>query len=613
MPSNTEYHDFIREAFIQPIRSVLIVDDDYPTYSEILSRQSAKIGGQDEKASRKLWLTNPERINKVIDSFRKEDRPLLVDVHDGGDGDERKMVYHLHQSDLLVLDYQLDGPTGDGTKAIEIARSIMSNDHFNLVAVHTSAPLEQAFREILLGLMSRRERQLAPGRVDRALALVGEAELDINGILEHLKAAFKEEQYFALRKTPQTVFEDFLAGKQPFSDLRALCAKAGWTGDTLHLMFEWAVHDFEVRAEGRMDKGPERTPLQWSDDVKWIRSRSGFIAFTNKTKGDVDILHDLWQALIAWSPKPSRLFLTKLRSELEGFGVAAEDAALGNDFVLARWYSDLLKGSEWERRTLIDASIARHSEQLLDYVQRNVLDFAARLVDEDSKGELKDNALVKFHFKVDLDDRTESDRAERDHNIFVCSKPAKGWHLQTGHVFEGAGAHWICLSPSCDLVPGQKHFGYFKDLRGQMPFLAVRLKLLAPDQVPIGVQSNRYVFLDLEKGQKKVFCINEPQYPNSSPHWYPLHAAEFGRLDGEMKFKFVKLETKDGKLVAGEHEARVVGQLRYEYAINLSQMLGATFTRIGLDFLGADRVAPAPSVNGDPSSGDAGSVSALPS
>jgi hypothetical protein len=48
---------------------------------------------------------------------------------------------------------------------------------------------------------------------------------------------------------------------------------------------------------------------------------------------------------------------------------------------------------------------------------------------------------------------------------------------------------------------------------------------------------------------------------------------------------------EQGKLITKEYEARVVAQLRYEYAINLAQMLGANFTRIGLDFIGSDRVA----------------------
>ena len=43
MVSN-HYSTFIQEAFIEPIRSVLIVDDDYPTYDEILKTANGTAG-----------------------------------------------------------------------------------------------------------------------------------------------------------------------------------------------------------------------------------------------------------------------------------------------------------------------------------------------------------------------------------------------------------------------------------------------------------------------------------------------------------------------------------------------------------------------------------------
>jgi hypothetical protein len=592
MPSNPGYHTFIKEAFIKPIRSVLIVDDDYPTYSEILDTQSIIVQDGEVPQSAKLWLKNPSKIKKVVESFRR--RPLLVDIHDGrgGEGNEKELAYHLHQSDLLVLDYQLDGANGDGTRAIEIARSVMSNDHFNLVVVHTSAILENAFREMLLGLMSPCTKKPSAKNAKRREELIQAAELENDKILEVLRAGFKEEQYFHFRKNTKTAFESFRAGEQPFLNLLDLCKTAKWHGVDLKNMFEWMVEDFEARSAKKMQPAGKHEHPQWSEDHLWIRSKSGFIAFTNKTNGDVDILEELWRSLIAWSPKPSRLFLTKLRSELEEFGVAAEDAALGNDYVLARWYSELLKGNDLERRTLIGTAIARHAEQLLDFVQDNVLEFAERLVQADAAGPLAGNELVKEHFKVDLSNKKSSNRADEDHNVFACTKKPQGWHLQTGHIFKAADALWICLSPSCDLVPGQKKTGHFKDISGQMPFFAVKLKPWNKDEQPTDVQSNRYVFLKTEKDKSSIFCINEPDHPNSSPHWYPLHAANLGRFDdGKKTFSFSKLHMEQGKLVTKEHRAEVIAQLRYEYAINLAQMLGANFTRIGLDFIGSDRVA----------------------
>ncbi|MCK1341500.1 hypothetical protein IVB38_37310 [Bradyrhizobium sp. 38] len=590
MPSNEGYHEFIRDAFIEPIRSVLIIDDDYPTYSEILDRQSALLQEGKAPDSVKSWLVGPTKIKKVVESFRKRARPLLVDIHDGrgGDGSEEDLAYHLHQSDLLVLDYQLNGNSGDGTRAIEIARRVMANNHFNLVMVHTTAKLDDAFREMLLGLMSPCAEKVSEHERAQRDKLIQQAELDDDTILNRLRKAFREEQYFPYRKDSKAAFLAFRKGEQPFTDASDICTEAKWEGASLKFMFRWMIEDFEARSAAKMQPATEEALPQWSESDLWIRSKSGFIAFTNKTN-DVDILDELWRSLIKWSPKPSRLFLTKLRSELEQFGVAAEDAALGNDYVLARWYSELLKGNNLDRKTLIGTAIARHSEQLLDFVQDSVRGFAEKLIIADSAGPLVGNALVKDHFKIDLDDKASSNKADEDHNVFACTKKPQGWHLQTGHIFTAAKAYWVCLSPSCDLVPGQRKTGHYKDMSDVMPFLAVKLKPYKNAEKPPDVQSNRYVFLD-EKGKSTILCINEPDHPNSSPHWYPLHAANKGQLDDEKNFSFTKLGIKAGKVVTEEHRAKVVAQLRYEYAINLAQMLGSTFTRVGLDFIGSDQV-----------------------
>ena len=52
------YQEFIKEAFIDSIRSVLIIDDDYPTFDEVLSNQNdLNRGKQIDKE--KDWYESP--------------------------------------------------------------------------------------------------------------------------------------------------------------------------------------------------------------------------------------------------------------------------------------------------------------------------------------------------------------------------------------------------------------------------------------------------------------------------------------------------------------------------------------------------------------------------
>ena len=174
------YQKFIKETFVDSIRSILIVDDDYPTYDEILSSQTSSNNASNE-VSEKAWKDNPDAIRDVIRKFRLNDPPLLVDIHDGKNvttTDEKKVVNHLHQSDLLILDYQLDkSKSSDGTLAIQILRDLMSNEHFNLVIVYTNEPLDTVFDEVRWGLLSpspvryitENEKILAENRIEKAI------------------------------------------------------------------------------------------------------------------------------------------------------------------------------------------------------------------------------------------------------------------------------------------------------------------------------------------------------------------------------------------------------------------------------------------------------------
>ena len=139
------YTQFIEEAFIEPIRSVLIVDDDYPTYDEILNA-GGNTGTPEDPHARKTWRQQRERVRSVISVFRRRQPPLLVDIHDGTNvttENELTAATHLHQCDLLVLDYELDrDKPRNGTRAIEIIRALMANHHFNLVVIYTNADLD---------------------------------------------------------------------------------------------------------------------------------------------------------------------------------------------------------------------------------------------------------------------------------------------------------------------------------------------------------------------------------------------------------------------------------------------------------------------------------------
>jgi hypothetical protein len=394
------------------------------------------------------------------------------------------------------------------------------------------------------------------------------------------------EQYYHSRLHPSNFLPVMLRGQGPYAAFADLCEITDWTTEDRRLVLQFALAQVEQELRSKMNPSSS-SDLTWSDaPTKWIRSESVFIAFSTK-QDNGDLLDEIRKALDNWNPQPSRLFLTKLRAEMDERGVVAQGQALGDKYALAHWYKLLLDSDGSQRRWYIAESVSRHSEQLLSAILPSVEDFATRLIESEvsnSDGDL--NVLCKGHFKVDLANDIQRRQAEREHNAFVCSKMREGWHLTTGHIFLMGGNHWLCLSPACDMVPSQLSKQRIETFGERLPFVGVQLQPIDDGKIPKDVQTNRYVFLQID-GSVKGFCFNNPSGDNSAPHWHTLYAEHRGKFF-EDTFEFEVLRTEMGirQLIAKKYEAEVIGQLRYEYALNLMQRLSVSLTRIGLDFAG---------------------------
>lgn len=514
------YADFVAEAYIKPIRSVLIIDDDYPTYDEVLSAEFK----DDAVPESKAWRKNPGRIRKVIRRFRERTPPLLVDIHDGKNVDsdcDVALTSHLHQSDLLVLDYQLDpARENDGTLAIDILRQLISNDHFNLVVVYTSHDLNQVFYDVLAGLVGVSGGiSLSEGDIDAAQELVDEADVRSEDFRRRVLASMNQEAYFDYRRSPDKAVGRMLKGKSPYAAFKALCDEAAWNPPQRKTVFPYVLADVQEELSDQM-QSDSRVELNWSSDAPyWIQSSTIFVAFSNKSHSE-DLIGELKGALNAWKPEPSRLLLGKLRADVHEYGVTAHAPVLTNRRALTLWYKRLLESDENLCRQYVAEVVSRHSDQAMANILPRVEDFAQRLIDAERSMTDDFVGLCGKRFRVDLNDPTEKIKALLEHNAFVCAKPPSGRHLTTGHIFEAFGNVWICLSPACDLVPTQIRKARSAVLGEWLPFMAVRLH--AVGKVPWhkdedDITSGRYVFV--HRDGERIDCFRFSEHSNSAPQW----------------------------------------------------------------------------------------------
>ena len=588
--TDATYENLISEAFIDPIRSVLIVDDDYPTLNEILAEGKEE---QEYRDKGKRWRQDKTSVRDIVQQFRDPKAPLLLDIHDGTVPDENKdaeRVDELQQTDLLILDYQLEPGVEHGDHALRIARRALSNEHFNLILVHTKEELGPVFFEFLTGLYEP--------------IFLAERDKDSDAVVD----AFEAEYGDALGKSlsPKHLA---IALHRPKEWTGKLCGNdPEWNGPRIVLeqaakdvadftKNKWRTAVIRVFAEMEAQRPPYDCDrpikvLDWHDEeAMYVRTDRGFMAFKwKKEEPPVPLLDTVKFALNSWSPRPSRLLLTKLRAVMDKRGIEVQDDALGRPHIGAIWYRDLLGTRDALISAAVDRTVRNHAEQLLDQILPDVREFAHRMIALENSNAAAE--VVRKRFGVNLSAREEEGRAVMAHNAFVGSKPVTGDHLELGHILAINGQKWLCVTPACDLVPGQAGGGNRPDKGGNLKrFTALRLHEM--DEVNLLETATRggRIFVNLieNDGNATARAFQTASDDNASPAWIIMYAENDGiltKVDEKscIRVRFVKMG--DGGPGLARFEASVVGHIRPEYALDVQARLTDTQSRIGLDLKG---------------------------
>ncbi|GEM_PF-1723100 len=585
--AGADIHDrFIRDVFIDPIRTVVVVDDEYPTLDSLAAKEAG-----DKDAWNKGNTGEVKAVRQLLKFARNRSKPWLVDVHDGKkitSTSEQGIATHLDHSDLLVLDYHLDGNDGSGDAAINILRKLAQSDHFNLVIVHTKGyqgDLEKVNREIALGLTHTDPALSINDEIEKSSLIdaLDEWEEGHEGITAKLEAEISENTYLQVRSD----FPGNPCGILSLEDgarLREL-----WLGRPeglnidLGKLAKWIVSKKQeqlIRQFSPDDLGSVH--IGSSDGVNWIRTDKLFITVLPKECAPDQFEISLINAIRTSFPSPHRLLLTRMRAEIDQRGLNAETAILKNRHLQAEWLNDFLKSDPVDNRAVIQSTINRHWEALGDELSARLASFAEELRDYFSPMG-SDEVMRKCG--LNMADVGTNESLKR-FNCFSSTKPVDRSHLTTGHVFrnvdsgeEGGPGFWVCLSPACDMVPDQKRTGI--GLGDSIPFVAVRLQKVADRTALKNATNNAFLFLDVD-GDICTFSIYREGNVTSNPDWEQKFARDKGRFSSSNGFTLGTLREIEGELKVVWGDASVVAQLRSEYALNLLQRIGMSLSRPGL-------------------------------
>ena len=628
MAEAVSFGDLVHEAFIAPLRSVLIVDDQYPTWEEIFNSK-LEVGDisndVEETSEKKKWRNETGTAKEILDlvkDFRSQKPGLIIDIHDGvsdkaggktaGSETPDQLANHLHQSDLLILDYNLEGAeagTG-GDLARQILLSVLSNQHFNLVVIHTSENLEDVFNYSVMSLMVSCTSQFDQDTLD-AIAAIGEhlednePEFSKDEVLE----CFAEALYVQLRSPGKDncgeFLGDYMRGKGVLAALSGVSDRLKLKGGQKKNFFYWALSEYERSISQIFCPGEPPKGLSWKNDgkLKWLRTSRGFVCFVEK--GPERLLEDLKASLEDWQPSPSRLISAKYRDEMSRMGADVEDEALRQNFAHAKFYDVIKKPADNNKLTeeqinalrhlRLREHVARQSEMLSFLIEDPVADFGSRVHQCDTES----GGNFATYYGVDLGDKAQLREAVARYNRHICCLPSKQppdgvdlvEQLDSGHIFQFKGAWWVCATPACDLQLGQTKIAFSEgEVSSLRPFTALQLHKVSDLEklTPPHINSGTYCFIE-EGGKVIALGAKDPDKDVGEPAsskvtWRSMIAKNTGTIaNGQLCILDIKL---DGDGIASKDEtAKVHAKLRYEYALNFIQRVGGSVSRIGLGYV----------------------------
>lgn len=554
--------ELLREAFIDPIRFALLIDDEFRSLDRLLDGATIKDADKD-------------RLNGLFNFCRE--RGWLCDVE--GDFDRISATNGpagLHQSDLLILDFHLDHarPT-DSSASVSLIQKLNASPHLNLVVVYTSDDIHTV-------------------ALDVAFGLGGGGKLPADNV-----AQARREQVEGMDLGEVTPSDDlltaFVKGDRTAASMLTMRERlnaAGAEGGTANALITTLCADYFARRMTApvIATRPPSTVIGASidGDVPWVSGDNVFVAVVSKDDDPDQIVNRLCAALSSWKPSPLQVMLVHARSAMEKAGSKYDQKVLDSDLMQAGWILDVLSTAPDNRGRRLGELYGNLFHRLSAELQQTVGQFGEKLFKVD-EGE---NTIGLARAWARLKDTTDDHEIYHAANEFLCSdKPPEKGRLTTGLIFSvsnGAGGGdkplLVCTTPSCDLVPDQNNRGWDAQLSPLKAVYATRLRPAETEEVVPSLQKatqGRHLYLTVNKRRRVFEFVDEH---TRQANLEVLFVSNNG-LYKDDKFSGHIVRMIDGVPTLQAAEFKVVAQLRPNYANRLLIDAGQQKARIGMTWL----------------------------
>ncbi|WP_447893190.1 response regulator receiver domain [Pseudomonas marginalis] len=552
--------ELLKEAFIDPIRFALVVDDEFPTYSQMARQELERYDAARAESlfgfcRAQGWLCDVDNAVRVAEEFERDK--------------------HLNQSDLLILDFHLESDKPeDPTRALGVLQSLAASDHFNLVIIYTAAPPADVARDVAYSLGGG----------------VRIAEADEESVSDFIDELDPDVYENILDSSNREVIQNFLSSKRLSDSSRALVQSLRDANINPHLISsavayickEQLAETLSVEVIGGR-RASANVEVSFSNDgPMWVAEGNLFAVIVNKQEAVNVLLQRLESALVSWNPSPLKLMMIQARAALEKAGTTVDLKVLDTPRRQAGWLLRVLSATDLaERKRHIHELYGRLFERLIKHVDEMVIGFGSKLFLDSEEAPAK---IAREMAKATGVSDEDIYHALNEH---LCSDSYTDGIITTGVVFrckrEDSFSYWLCASPACDLVIGQNENGWDGDLHPYRPINAIRLTPVNGLRKRLeNATHGRDIFLHVD-GVSVVLEVADSTTRQMKME--TLLLANGGAIESSVFAGLIIALDGDRNPGVVESEFQSVALLRSDYANKFLAESGYQRARIGVDFI----------------------------
>jgi hypothetical protein len=580
---NAEYNQLITETFCDnAIRSVMMIDDDYTPYHELV-----KISAEATNLSQvKEALKQSARASTMQKFF--EDKKFICDVSDGLESFDADKA---RKSDLLILDYQLKNDAPE--LSLSILKKLSQTKHMNLVVIYTSENLEKVWLEIAATMNGYYKMDIEDSISNVDFKDIWCKRTDDGDELPEEWNHFVEDDIAQFLKGNLPSFKEF-SKKIPKGDKR-------YTRDIYCSSLAMKAQKYDKLKEDYMS-----VEIQGSFNGNlWLKFGNVFIALHNKVDDEPasEIWESLTTSLIDWQPNYFRLISSEIQNQIEN-GAATLNKYLSDDYysqaaslwqVLKNW-----DNKEIELRKLLENNTDSFKDNII--LSKAVLDFSERVCNQFHVGfpkpanekDNKDNEQINFVVRhasknLNVNDQTLPVKVVHSLNCSLSTKDFTSSHITTGTILfcEIDNIWLLCVTPACDTVPEQNNTCLSKRLAPNFKLLKfIRLEPIKLISALNNATDGTYFFLE---NNVTLQTSSNPNLEYAITHIKENTNNEFNLTI----FKSKNDETKDKEEIKLEDDEvlpiirnfEVKAQLKDSYAARYQALASHHVGRIGVDYV----------------------------